>query len=220
MEVNSSPGLEGIENATGKDIAGQIIEFIECRNAQAGQDEDAREWGDNAKGGMLRDTMRDGRVMVRSRWNGGAAGGANRDGASCGCRGGDNPAGPGRGPDRRRARGDDEHRGRGHHRRELRPPRSLPTIGITLAPVIAVLRDAGIPPGQIQTSGLSVDPQFADTRNATVDRNHGFRASGAVTVESRDLASRRRSAQRAVRSPGPIRSAGPSSRSPKRMSNA
>lgn len=29
MEVNSSPGLEGIERATGKDIAGMIIEFIE-----------------------------------------------------------------------------------------------------------------------------------------------------------------------------------------------
>ena len=29
MEVNSSPGLEGIENATGKDIAGQIIDFID-----------------------------------------------------------------------------------------------------------------------------------------------------------------------------------------------
>jgi ribosomal protein S6--L-glutamate ligase len=29
MEVNSSPGLEGIEGATGKDIAGQIIDFIE-----------------------------------------------------------------------------------------------------------------------------------------------------------------------------------------------
>ena len=58
-----------------------------------------------------------------------------------------------------------------------------------LAPVIAVLREAGIPPEQIQTSGLSVDPQFADTRNATVDRILGFRASSAVTVESRDLAS-------------------------------
>ena len=33
MEVNSSPGLEGIESATGKDIAGLIIEFIE-RNAR------------------------------------------------------------------------------------------------------------------------------------------------------------------------------------------
>ncbi|HKM15604.1 MAG TPA: 30S ribosomal protein S6--L-glutamate ligase [Marinospirillum sp.] len=32
MEVNSSPGLEGIEAATGKDIAGQIIEYI-ARNA-------------------------------------------------------------------------------------------------------------------------------------------------------------------------------------------
>jgi ribosomal protein S6--L-glutamate ligase len=29
MEVNSSPGLEGIENASGKDVAGLIIEFIE-----------------------------------------------------------------------------------------------------------------------------------------------------------------------------------------------
>lgn len=29
MEVNSSPGLEGIETATGKDVAGMIYEFIE-----------------------------------------------------------------------------------------------------------------------------------------------------------------------------------------------
>ena len=36
MEVNSSPGLEGIENATGKDIAGQIIQFIEA-NASPGK---------------------------------------------------------------------------------------------------------------------------------------------------------------------------------------
>ena len=33
MEVNSSPGLEGIEQATGKDVAGIIIEFIE-KNAK------------------------------------------------------------------------------------------------------------------------------------------------------------------------------------------
>ncbi len=33
MEVNSSPGLEGIEEATGKDIAGMIIDFI-ARNAR------------------------------------------------------------------------------------------------------------------------------------------------------------------------------------------
>ena len=33
MEVNSSPGLEGIETASGKDIAGMIIEFIE-KNAK------------------------------------------------------------------------------------------------------------------------------------------------------------------------------------------
>lgn len=31
LEVNSSPGLEGIEQATGKDVAGMIIEFLEKR---------------------------------------------------------------------------------------------------------------------------------------------------------------------------------------------
>ncbi|MEO1419574.1 MAG: 30S ribosomal protein S6--L-glutamate ligase [Pseudomonadota bacterium] len=36
MEVNSSPGLEGIEKATDKNIAGQIIEFIE-KNARHGR---------------------------------------------------------------------------------------------------------------------------------------------------------------------------------------
>lgn len=36
MEVNSSPGLEGIEEATGKDVAGMIIEFLE-KNAKAGR---------------------------------------------------------------------------------------------------------------------------------------------------------------------------------------
>ena len=35
MEVNSSPGLEGIEKATGKDIASQIIEYIE-KNGKVG----------------------------------------------------------------------------------------------------------------------------------------------------------------------------------------
>jgi ribosomal protein S6--L-glutamate ligase len=29
LEVNSSPGLEGIEAATGVDVAGEIIEFVE-----------------------------------------------------------------------------------------------------------------------------------------------------------------------------------------------
>ncbi len=33
MEVNSSPGLEGIEKATGKDVAGMVIDFIE-KNAR------------------------------------------------------------------------------------------------------------------------------------------------------------------------------------------
>lgn len=36
LEVNSSPGLEGIENATDKDVAGMIIEFIE-KNAKKGK---------------------------------------------------------------------------------------------------------------------------------------------------------------------------------------
>ena len=36
MEVNSSPGLEGIEKATGKDIAGMVIEFLE-KNAKSGK---------------------------------------------------------------------------------------------------------------------------------------------------------------------------------------
>ncbi|MBJ3763886.1 30S ribosomal protein S6--L-glutamate ligase [Maribius pontilimi] len=36
MEVNSSPGLEGVEKATGIDIAGKIIEFIE-KNAKPGK---------------------------------------------------------------------------------------------------------------------------------------------------------------------------------------
>ncbi len=36
MEVNSSPGLEGIERSTGKDVAGQVIEYIE-KNASPGK---------------------------------------------------------------------------------------------------------------------------------------------------------------------------------------
>jgi ribosomal protein S6--L-glutamate ligase len=36
LEVNSSPGLEGIEKATNKDVASMIIEFIE-KNAKAGR---------------------------------------------------------------------------------------------------------------------------------------------------------------------------------------
>ena len=36
LEVNSTPGLEGIEKATGKDIAGMIIQFIE-KNARPGK---------------------------------------------------------------------------------------------------------------------------------------------------------------------------------------
>ena len=36
MEVNSSPGLEGIEEATGKDVAGLVIQFME-KNARPGK---------------------------------------------------------------------------------------------------------------------------------------------------------------------------------------
>lgn len=36
MEVNSSPGLEGVENATGIDVAGKIIEFL-MKHATAGK---------------------------------------------------------------------------------------------------------------------------------------------------------------------------------------
>ena len=36
MEVNSSPGLEGIEAATGKDVAGMMIDFVE-KNARPGK---------------------------------------------------------------------------------------------------------------------------------------------------------------------------------------
>jgi len=39
MEVNSSPGLEGIERATGIDVAGKILEFIEA-NAEPGKTRD------------------------------------------------------------------------------------------------------------------------------------------------------------------------------------
>jgi len=39
MEVNSSPGLEGIENATSIDVAGKVIEYIET-NAKPGKQKD------------------------------------------------------------------------------------------------------------------------------------------------------------------------------------
>lgn len=39
IEVNSSPGLEGIEHATGKDVASAIVEYIE-KNAKVGKTRD------------------------------------------------------------------------------------------------------------------------------------------------------------------------------------
>ena len=35
LEVNSSPGLEGIENATKVDVAEKIIEFVEKKVAES-----------------------------------------------------------------------------------------------------------------------------------------------------------------------------------------
>ena len=42
LEVNSSPGLEGIENATGKDIAGRIIEYLEGKVRPLANSRDGR----------------------------------------------------------------------------------------------------------------------------------------------------------------------------------
>ncbi|MBO6741241.1 MAG: RimK family alpha-L-glutamate ligase, partial [Phycisphaerales bacterium] len=42
MEVNSSPGLEGIEGSTEKDVAGSIIEFLE-KHAKPGKTRDREE---------------------------------------------------------------------------------------------------------------------------------------------------------------------------------
>lgn len=39
MEVNSSPGLEGIEKSSGKDLAGMMVEYLEA-NAKAGDSKD------------------------------------------------------------------------------------------------------------------------------------------------------------------------------------
>ena len=43
MEINSSPGLEGVEKATGIDVAGRIIEFIEA-NAKPGKTKTKGHW--------------------------------------------------------------------------------------------------------------------------------------------------------------------------------
>jgi ribosomal protein S6--L-glutamate ligase len=36
LEVNSSPGLEGIEAASGVDVAGAIVDFVESRVRRRG----------------------------------------------------------------------------------------------------------------------------------------------------------------------------------------
>ncbi|MBW3552775.1 MAG: 30S ribosomal protein S6--L-glutamate ligase [Gemmatimonadetes bacterium] len=48
MEVNSSPGLQGIETATGVDVAGEIIEFIENHVDEVGDAKHAKD-GKEAK---------------------------------------------------------------------------------------------------------------------------------------------------------------------------
>ncbi|MEM7675183.1 MAG: 30S ribosomal protein S6--L-glutamate ligase [Myxococcota bacterium] len=40
LEVNSSPGLEGIEEASGKDVAAAIVEYIEKKNAKPSRTKD------------------------------------------------------------------------------------------------------------------------------------------------------------------------------------
>lgn len=42
IEVNSSPGLEGVEKATGLDVAGRVIEFIEKRAPEGYPDDSVR----------------------------------------------------------------------------------------------------------------------------------------------------------------------------------
>lgn len=49
MEVNSSPGLEGIETITGVDVAGEIIEYIESH--AAGADEEVPQAGGTRRPG-------------------------------------------------------------------------------------------------------------------------------------------------------------------------
>ena len=41
LEVNSSPGLEGIENTTGTDVADLIYEFLESRVRPLSKNKDA-----------------------------------------------------------------------------------------------------------------------------------------------------------------------------------
>lgn len=46
MEVNASPGFEGLERATGADVAGRIVEFAErlaFRSGEAGRARNQRE---------------------------------------------------------------------------------------------------------------------------------------------------------------------------------
>lgn len=56
-----------------------------------------------------------------------------------------------------------------------------------LAPVLAMLRERGIPASDIRTSDLEVEARYVDPRGAEEDRIIGFRASNFVTVTSRDL---------------------------------
>lgn len=54
LEVNSSPGLQGIETATGVDVAGEIVEYIESHV----HDADEAEGAGKGKGEAIRSTPR------------------------------------------------------------------------------------------------------------------------------------------------------------------
>lgn len=56
-----------------------------------------------------------------------------------------------------------------------------------LAPVIEVLRAQGIAPADIQTDGLSVEPEYSDARGRDSERIIGFRANNRIKVVSRDI---------------------------------
>jgi uncharacterized protein YggE len=54
--------------------------------------------------------------------------------------------------------------------------------------VLDAIRKAGIPAERIQTTGLSLNPQYADARGNQGPRITGYQASNTVTVQVEDLA--------------------------------
>ena len=67
LEVNSSPGLEGIETATGVDVAGEIVEYIESHaRAEPAEPERARQRRPRAGPGEKSRTKKDGGKTTRA----------------------------------------------------------------------------------------------------------------------------------------------------------